>query len=640
MKKTDKRMILYCILFVGIVIGITAVLLPYFRKISDPVYQSEISKWVHQKGMFGVLMVVGIQILQIIIAVIPGEPVELLSGVLYGTIGGLALCLLGSLIGSLIIFLLSGHFGKKLLYTFFKKEKVQSWKWLKDSKKCTMATFLLFLIPGTPKDLLTYIIGVTDMKVGKFLVISSLARIPSVVSSTMLGANMRSGNWKVSVLVFLLTGIVGIIGIGYKEKIIDFCRRHSMRDNFGETAGECMDFVETVHRRTIYPLIYCYIEIAGHLDICRLKAAIRKAGHYVPEIRYVYNFKRGKFQDIGLTVDDIVLFDKSLKQWDLSKKPQLQIHIDRREKKDFVTIGISHILTDGQGFLQFLYLLSALYREPYVDLPYRNQREVSPFLENIKVQKQTEQTRYGKRKKIFTLRNSNKGTHDYCLTSRISEDDFSMLHAKAKMNGVPLNDVFMTAYARVIARLKNVDTVVLPCPVDLRKVKAEENKLTVANLTGMYRRITIEIKPQHNFSETLTQIHIEMELQKSRHRCYAGIKSINRVYHKMPHVLLEKMIKVNYQVLPISYTNIGQIDSNKFYFDDCRIKSCYITGTYRKSPDFQLSISTFRDLCTLNCTLRGEQEDEQIGQYILEQVKKELLDWGKTGNIAGKRAIG
>lgn len=606
MKKTCKRIILYCILFVGLVIGITAILFPHFQKLSDPFYQSKIREWVNNMGIMGVIAILGLQILQIIIAFIPGEPVEILSGALYGTTGGLTLCLIGCVIASSIIFSLSKCFGKKLLYALFSKENVQSWKWLQDSKKCTMVTFILFFIPGTPKDMLTYVVGITDMSISKFLVISSLARVPSVLSSSMVGATMCRGDWEISVVAFFVTGIIGIAGIGFNEKIIDFCRSHSSRENCVGTACECLDFVEAAHRHKIYPLMYCYIEITGHLDINRLKAAVQQASHYVPEILYAYNFRQGKFTDIGLTADDTVLLGKSLFLWDLSTKPQLQININRQEKQDIVIVGMSHILTDGEGFLQFLYLLSFLYNEPRADFPYSNHREISPFLENIHVQKQTEQVKRGKRKSVPPLRAFNKGKNYFCLVSRISKDDFVLLRAKAKLSHVTLNDVFMTAYACIIARMKNTDTVILPCPADLRRFSHITDKLTIANLTGIYRRITIEIKPQHTFVETLLQIHTEMELQKSRYRCYAGINLLNSAFHKIPRTLLGQIIKANYRILPVSYTNIGRINHQKFNFDDCTIENCYITGTYRLPPDFQLSISTFQDVCTLNCTLIGQ----------------------------------
>lgn len=396
------------------------------------------------------------------------------------------------------------------------------------------------------------------------------------------------------------------------------------------TRCECLDFVEASHRHKLYPVMYCHIEITGHLDIDRMKAAVQTSCHYVPEILYAYNFRYGRFTDIGLSVDDTFILGSSFYFWDLSHRPQLQISICRQETQDIIVFGMSHILTDAEGFLQYLYLLAALYNGQIYNLQLHNHREIDPILKDIHVLKPTQQTRAGKRKRVPPLRTLSKDRDFFCLVNRISCNEFSLLHAKAKKYKVTLNTVFMTAYARVIARLKGIDIVTIPCPADLRRFSDTTNKLTVANMTGIYRSITIEIKPLHTFMETLSQVQIEMDLQKSRYRCFAGIKALNYAFHKVPRPLLGQIIKATYRLLPVSYTNMGRIDDKKLSFNDCCITSCYMTGTYRLPPDFQLSISTFQNICTLNCTLIGKQEDKTTGQYILEEVKKELLEWVKS----------
>lgn len=393
------------------------------------------------------------------------------------------------------------------------------------------------------------------------------------------------------------------------------------------TECECLDFVEAAQRHKVYPVMYCHMEIAGHLNIDRLKAAVQSTYRYVPEILYAYDFKYGCFADIGLTVDDTVFLRNNLYFWDLSSRPQLQINICRQGEQDIVTFGMSHILTDAEGFLQYLYLLAMLYNERLFSLPLHNCRKIAPVLKTVCVHKSTQQTQKGRRKKVPPLRNWSKGKEFFCLVSRISSKELSLLYTKAKNNKVTLNTVFMTAYARTIARLENLDVVIIPCPADLRRFSNETNQLTVANMTGIYRRVTIEIKPQHTFIDTLSQVQIEMDLQKSRYRCFAGIKELYYAFHKVPRPLLGQIIQRTYRLLPVSYTNIGKINGKKLSFNDCHIASCYLTGTYRLPPDFQLSISTFQDVCTLNCTLIGKQEDKRTGQFILEQVKQELLEW-------------
>ena len=110
-------------------------------------------------------------------------------------------------------------------------------------------------------------------------------------------------------------------------------------------------------------------------------------------------------------------------------------------------------------------------------------------------------------------------------------------------------------------------------------------------------------------------------------QCFRGIKILQMLYRKIPARNLVWLIRGNYHLNPISYTNMGRIDSNRLYFSDCNIESCYTTGTYRKASDFQLSVSTFKNVCTLNCTLSGGIQRKTEGETLLEEIRKELIDW-------------
>lgn len=153
------------------------------------------------------------------------------------------------------------------------------------------------------------------------------------------------------------------------------------------------------------------------------------------------------------------------------------------------------------------------------------------------------------------------------------------------------------------------------------------DRLSIASITGIYRKIVVEIAPQHSFRDTLLQVHIEMELQKSRRRCFVGIRPLNYAFHTMSRPVLAQSIKYSYRLFPVSYTNFRKIDHTKLAFKNCKMKGCFMTGTYRLPPDFQLSISTFQNVCTLNCTLIGQDGDDIIGQQILDDVKNEMLEW-------------
>lgn len=241
MKKDNRpviRLILVIAVFLSLMITFSLISLPYINLLSEPEIQQAFKARVTSFGIVGWLLVLCIQIIQIVIAFIPGEPVEILAGALYGGVGGLFLCLLGCIVASSVIFIISKRFGTPFVSKLFKTGKLDEFAFLKDAKKLETIVFILFLIPGTPKDMLTYVVGTSPMKITQFLAISTLARIPSVISSIFIGSTMRQGEWEMAAFIFALTALLGIIGIKYQEKMIGFCKRISRKINGIERKGE------------------------------------------------------------------------------------------------------------------------------------------------------------------------------------------------------------------------------------------------------------------------------------------------------------------------------------------------------------------------------------------------------------------
>ncbi|MDL2323859.1 VTT domain-containing protein [Ruminococcaceae bacterium OttesenSCG-928-A16] len=168
--------------------------------------------WVQTHGIWGRLAFVGMMTLQIVIAFIPGEPLEIGAGYAFGAIEGSLLCMLGALIGSIIIFAFVRSFGVKLVELFFSKDKIQNLSFLQNNQKLNALVFLIFFIPGTPKDLLSYFVGLTQMRFLTWLAISTFARIPSIVTSTIGGDALGMQNYQFAIIVFVVT--LAISGIG------------------------------------------------------------------------------------------------------------------------------------------------------------------------------------------------------------------------------------------------------------------------------------------------------------------------------------------------------------------------------------------------------------------------------------------
>ncbi len=232
MKKDDKPTRILTIViavFFSLMIALSLISLPYINLLSETETQQTFKAWVTSLGVGGWLLVLSIQIVQIVIAFIPGEPVEILAGVLYGGFGGLFLCLFGCLVASSGVFMLSKRFGTPLVSKLFTKSKLDEFAFLKNAKKLETIVFILFLIPGTPKDMLTYLVGTSPMRITQFLAISTFARIPSVISSTFIGSTIRQGEWEAAALIFVLTAVLGIVGIRHQERMVGFCKRISRR---------------------------------------------------------------------------------------------------------------------------------------------------------------------------------------------------------------------------------------------------------------------------------------------------------------------------------------------------------------------------------------------------------------------------
>lgn len=177
--------------------------------------------WVDEKGIIGILAFIGMVVVQVLLAVIPGGPFEICAGYAFGVIKGAILCDIATTIGSVLVFLFVKKFGMDFVELFFSKEKIESVKFLKSNKKSESIVFLLFLIPGTPKDLLSYLVGLTDMKLTHWLFITFIGRFPAIFLSALGGGAMGTKQYEVavvSVAVIILLYIVGLFVYRYHNR--------------------------------------------------------------------------------------------------------------------------------------------------------------------------------------------------------------------------------------------------------------------------------------------------------------------------------------------------------------------------------------------------------------------------------------
>jgi len=158
------------------------------------------------------LAMLGINIVQVLLAFLPGEPVELASGYAFGFWEGTALCLVASGLATSMIYWATRRWGWKLVGLFFDRSLFDRFSWLKSAKRLELIMFIVFLIPGTPKDFLTYFAGLTNMRFLPVVLIATFGRIPSIVTSTIAASAVGSGNWPLVACTLVASAFLLAVG--------------------------------------------------------------------------------------------------------------------------------------------------------------------------------------------------------------------------------------------------------------------------------------------------------------------------------------------------------------------------------------------------------------------------------------------
>ena len=212
MKKLSFKSVML-ILYLLAIILMTVLLWPFFASFASEEGIASLQTRVDGLGIWGIFLVLGLQVLQIVVAIIPGEVLEFVSGTLYGTLGGLALDLVGIFIGQTMIYVLVSKLGTEFAQKLGGSKLVNRFAFLKDAKKLNFLVFFLYFIPGTPKDAISYVAPLFGIRYAPFMIISLIARIPSVITSTYAGAVFGEGDIKQTIIIYAAVAVVSLFGL-------------------------------------------------------------------------------------------------------------------------------------------------------------------------------------------------------------------------------------------------------------------------------------------------------------------------------------------------------------------------------------------------------------------------------------------
>lgn len=194
---------------------------PLIRFVREP---ERFRAWVDSRGPAAPALFIGMVALQVVVAIIPGEPLEIAAGYAFGAVEGTVLCLAGTFLGSMAVFLLVRRFGTRAVEIFIPLEELRPLRFLqKSERRLRLWVFFIFFLPGTPKDLLCYFAGLTDLSWGKWLLLCSVGRLPSILTSTIGGSALGVQDYQFAILVFAGTLLLSGAGLLLYRGL---CRRH------------------------------------------------------------------------------------------------------------------------------------------------------------------------------------------------------------------------------------------------------------------------------------------------------------------------------------------------------------------------------------------------------------------------------
>lgn len=209
------------IAFFALMVIVVILIWPYIHEAFEPGGLSRVIDDVRNAGPLGFLILLAMQFMQIVVAFIPGEVVQMAAGTMYGPWLGAAVVLLGCIISSAFVFAVVHRLGAPFVRDMVPTKYLDKFNAFEESGKLSIVVFILFLIPAMPKDTFTYLVPLTNMRMRDFLVLSNVGRIPGIVISTYAANGLVDGNITQSIIIFAVVAVIAIVAIVFRDKIMN-----------------------------------------------------------------------------------------------------------------------------------------------------------------------------------------------------------------------------------------------------------------------------------------------------------------------------------------------------------------------------------------------------------------------------------
>lgn len=197
---------------------------------------NKVGDYLASFGIWGAAVFVLLQALQVMIAPIPGEFTQFAGGYIYGTWLGALLSVAGILLGSLVAFGLGRLFGLPLLKIVMSQRTFGKFSFLLNHPKTELVILILFLIPGSPKDIMTYLAGLTPVKPLHFFVAAMVARFPGILLSSYIGAHMEAKAYGPVIVASAIALALFVAGVLMQDRLVQMFKHRRGGHPGGESA--------------------------------------------------------------------------------------------------------------------------------------------------------------------------------------------------------------------------------------------------------------------------------------------------------------------------------------------------------------------------------------------------------------------
>ncbi|MEI6167951.1 MAG: VTT domain-containing protein [bacterium] len=222
------------IVLVAIVAGLAYVTVMYAAPLTRFLSNAnKVGDYLASFGIWGAAIFVLFQAVQVVIAPIPGEVTQFAGGFIYGTIPGTLFSMIGILMGSVVVFALGRWFGLPLLQVMMPAKSFDKFGFLLNHPKTELIIVMLFLIPGSPKDILTYIAGLTPVRPLHFFIAAMVARFPGILLSSYIGAHVEAKAYGPVIAASVIALGLFVAGVLMQDRMVRLVQRRKEKSGSG-----------------------------------------------------------------------------------------------------------------------------------------------------------------------------------------------------------------------------------------------------------------------------------------------------------------------------------------------------------------------------------------------------------------------